>query len=339
MNVLVLGGTNFIGPRVISRLRDKGHSVTVFHRGNTEHELPQDVPHIHGDFAKLADFKEQFQQVRPDVVLYMRAIGEADMQTVMDTFRGLAPRIVVVSSCDVYQEYGRLIKIESGAPAEKPLDEDAPLRSVIYPYKEKMQNDFGNRYDKILVERIALSDPKLPGTILRLPMVYGPGDYQHRLYYYLKHIDDGRPAILLEETQANWRDTRGYVDNVAEGVALAVVDQRAIGRIYNVADANTYTEKEWVEKIGAAMNWQGKVVAVPVSELPPALASEAEESDMRHHLALDTSRIRQELGFAEIVPEEEGLRRTIEWERANLPTQIDPAQYDYAAEDEVLAKL
>jgi nucleoside-diphosphate-sugar epimerase len=43
----------------------------------------------------------------------------------------------------------------------------------------------------------------LPGTVLRLPTVYGPGDYQHRLFEYLKRMDDGRPAILLGEGVAS----------------------------------------------------------------------------------------------------------------------------------------
>ena len=52
-------------------------------------------------------------------------------------------------------------------------------------------------------------------------------------------------------------------------------------------------------------------------------------------LSLDTARIRHELGYAEVTPREEALRRTITWERAN-PPQFDPAQFDYAAEDLVL---
>jgi hypothetical protein len=40
-----------------------------------------------------------------------------------------------------------------------------------------------------------------------------------------------------------------------------------------------------------------------------------------------------ELGYSEPVPLEVGLAHTIEWERANPPAQIDPHQFDYAAED------
>lgn len=43
MRVLVLGGTNFIGPPVVRRLVDLGHEVAVFHRGQTQAELPGGV--------------------------------------------------------------------------------------------------------------------------------------------------------------------------------------------------------------------------------------------------------------------------------------------------------
>jgi len=53
-------------------------------------------------------------------------------------------------------------------------------------------------------------------------------------------------------------------------------------------------------------------------------------------LAYDTRRLRQELGYQEVVSVDEGLRRTIAWLRAHPPA-IDPAQYDYGAEDVGLA--
>ena len=86
-----------------------------------------------------------------------------------------------------------------------------------------------------------MSEPELPGTILRFPMVYGPCDRQHRTFEYLKRMDDGRPVILLDEGQAEWRWTKGYVENLALAVVLAVTDERAAGRIYHVGERETLT--------------------------------------------------------------------------------------------------
>ena len=54
---------------------------------------------------------------------------------------------------------------------------------------------------------------------------------------------------------------------------------------------------------------------------------------------VDTSRIRRELGFAEQVPFDEALRRTIEWERANPPEKIDRQQFDYAEDQSYTAQM
>jgi dTDP-D-glucose 4,6-dehydratase len=51
---------------------------------------------------------------------------------------------------------------------------------------------------------------------------------------------------------------------------------------------------------------------------------------------MSSERIRAELGYAEPVPLDEALQRTIAWERANPPAQEDAKQFDYAAEDQAL---
>lgn len=166
-------------------------------------------------------------------------------------------------------------------------------------------------------------------------MVYGPGDGQRRLYYYLKLIDDGRPAIILEEGLARWRWTRAYVENVAAAIALAVITDRATERIYNVGAPEVESEAEWVRRIGAVAGWNGEVIAMPREKLPAHLVPDINTD---HHLVLDDSRIRSELGFTEPVAGDVALRRTIAWQRAHPPAHIDPKAFDYAADDAVLAR-
>jgi nucleoside-diphosphate-sugar epimerase len=100
---------------------------------------------------------------------------------------------------------------------------------------KKMVPWWDDSYDKIQVERAVMSEPDLPGTVLRLPMIYGPGDYARRFHPVLKRIDDSRPFILYERGWAAWRAPRGYVENVAAALALAVTNEHAAGRIYRSA--------------------------------------------------------------------------------------------------------
>jgi nucleoside-diphosphate-sugar epimerase len=86
-------------------------------------------------------------------------------------------------------------------------------------------------YDKIAVEEAILNSAEISGTVLRLPMVYGPGDPLHRFFPLLKRFDDGRSSILFADDLAAWRGPRGYVENIAHAIALAATSKQAAGRV------------------------------------------------------------------------------------------------------------
>ena len=340
MRVLIIGGTHFIGPAVVRSLSGMGHEVMVFHRGQTQADLSQGVREIKGDRHHFNDFRDEIQQLAPEVVLDMLPMTEQEALDTVHMFKGIAQRVVAISSQDVYRAFGRVNRKEGGAPDPLPISEASPLRQNLYPYRgdtPRAPDDprkWTDDYDKILVERVIMGEPELPGTILRLPAVYGPGDYQHRLFEYVKRMDDHRPAILFEEHLAKWRWTHGYVENVAAAIARAVSDERAAGRIYNVGEPETLSFAERVGRIGKEADWQGEVVVVPDGTLPEHLTSDI---NTEQDIVVDTTRIRRELGYMEPIPLDEALRRSIAWERTHPPTEIDPRQFDYAAEDEVLA--
>jgi nucleoside-diphosphate-sugar epimerase len=196
----------------------------------------------------------------------------------------------------------------------------------------KGPDDFIYNYEKILVERVVMSHPELAGTVLRLPAVYGPGDNRHSFSAHLKRMDDGRPAILLDENQARWRWSHGYVENIAAAITLAITDDRARGRIYNVGEESVRTTAERVRLLAKLVGWTGEIVTLPRASLPTNLRDAYNYSQ---DLAYDTSRIRSELGYKETVSVDEGLRRTIAGLRSNPPA-LDAAQFDYAAEDAAL---
>lgn len=340
MRVLIIGGTAFTGPHIVRGLHARGHQVTLFHRGRTTIELPPGAGEIlcpqgtFGDRSYFAAHTEALRAAAPDVVLDMIAATQRDAQTVMDLFRGTARRIVAISSQDVYRAYGLLLGSEEGAPDATPLTEDAPLRTHRYPYRATPRRTaedpqrWMDEYDKILVEQTVMGDPELPGTILRYPMVYGPQDRQHRLHEYLQRMDAGRPRILLEEKTAAWRWTRGYVADVAHAVVLAIENEAARDRIYNVGESTAYSTAEWIARIGDAADWTGEIVALPRDAMP---VDQREGSAMMPDLVTSSARIRAELGYAEVAPADEALRRTVAWERANPPQNA--RAIDLSAED------
>jgi nucleoside-diphosphate-sugar epimerase len=166
-------------------------------------------------------------------------------------------------------------------------------------------------------------------------MIYGPGDPAHRFHPILKRIDDGRKQIIFADDVAPLRMPRGYVEDVGAAIALAATSPQAAGRVYNVCETDFFGELDWARKIAASTGWQGKFVVLPLYRTPWHLLL---PGNTAQHVVASSERIRQELGYCELLPREEAIRRTIEWERANLPV-ASPAQFDYAAEDMALAQF
>lgn len=308
MRVLVVGGTGFIGAPTVRRLVSGGHDVAVFHRGERASEL-FGAASIFGDRKLIAEHAAALRAFRPEVVVDFVAFTESDVRGVLDAFRGVARRLVVLSSLDVYRAWDRLTRAKAGPLEPVPIGEDAPLRETTFPRRKSASgpDDVMWDYDKIPVERAALSDRALPGTVLRLPAVYGPGDHKrHRVGNYLARMG-GAETLALDEGLSRWRWTRCYVEDVAEAIVLASVDARASGRTYNVGETAPMTEGDWVRAIARVAGYAGAIAY--------GLAPSDDEQDFAQDLVIDTTRIQAELGWRPRVPFDEALAASIAWER------------------------
>jgi nucleoside-diphosphate-sugar epimerase len=341
MKILLIGGTGFIGKFAAEQLQHSGHQVTVFHRGKTS--APAGTEEILGDRQFLQDHQPEFRRQKFDVVVDFVLSSARQALQLMNTFRGITARVLALSSMDVYRAWGVFNRFETGGLQELPVTEDSDLRTSrnVYPPEalERLRTTIypwvDEEYDKIPVEQAVLSEPKLPGTVLRLPMIYGPGDPVHRFHPVLKRIDDGRRQIIFADDVASMRTPRGYVEDVGAAIALAAVSPKAAGRIYNVCEAESFGELDWARKIAAATGWTGNFAVLHHDQTPKHLLW---PGNTAQHLVASSDRIRRELGYHESIPREEAIHRTIEWERANPPA-LPLSLFDYPAEDEALARF
>ena len=339
MRILLIGGNGFIGRSAVASLKQQGHALAVFHRGTTA--APAGVEEIRGDRNQLSASAQELKRFAPDVVIDLVISSGSHAEELMNIFRGATRRVVMLSSSDVYRAAGILHGTESGPLQQVPLTEESELRRTLHPYPpdsmsllRKIFPWVTDDYDKIPAERVVMNDRELPGTVLRLPMVYGPGDPLHRFYPVVKRIADRRRHIIFPETLAAWRSPRGYVANVAAAIALAATDDRAARRIYNVCEEPSFSELEWARKIANEMRWEGEFVVLPVERTPPHLLK---PGNAAQHWAASSARIRHELEYEEPVAIEEAIRQTIRWEQENPPAVAFLAQFDYAAEDTAAA--
>ncbi len=319
MRVLVIGGTGFVGSAVVRRLVAESHRVAVVHRGYTKAQ--EAVVAIRATRMDLPAVIRDVEAFAPDVVIDTILSSRRQARIALDVLSGRTGRIVALSSADVYRAYAVLHRLDAGPLQPVPLTEASDLRSVHETYSpealRRVQQVFpwvDADHDKVAVERELVTNSHLPATILRLPMVYGPGDPLHRLAPVLRRMESSPTEFFLEEKLARWRAARGYVDNVASAIVVAATAPAAAGRIYNVAEPDCCSELEWAQQVATVMGWKGRVTTLPFDEAPQDARA---PGNLDQHWMVDSTRIRNELGYAEHITRSEALCRAVEWERAH----------------------
>ena len=315
MTVAIVGGTGFIGSAVARRLLARGLAPVVIARGRHPVTLPDGASFEAADRRDGGQLVELFQKYDVDTVIDIFALGLKNTAPVLEAMGAIGGRYLLLSSIDVYSNYGGLLKRESPPIQQEPAREDDPLRDFRFPYRQNdrrprgVEDDLFDDYDKIILEEAARADGRFETTVIRAPMIFGPGDKQHRFKWAIDAVRNNQ-VVEIDQRAARWPNSYGYIDDIAEAMVLAAVAPEAAGRTYNAGQDFVRTPIEWLLTLGVILGRRIEVVEVPPDKRG-LQADRADASDLRYPLTLDTSRIRDELGFAEIVPEREALLATI----------------------------
>jgi nucleoside-diphosphate-sugar epimerase len=322
VRVIVLGGTRFIGRAIVEELASSGHDVLIVHRGVLEPDDMPPVEHLHRDRAQLATHKHELAAFEPDAAIDCRALTKVDAQMAIDSLpRGL--RLLVISSIDVYRAFAALNDERETDPV--PIDEDSPVRDQRYPYRGKAPGM--DDYDKLDVEDVYL--PR-GATALRLPMVYGPHDYQLREEFILRRVRAGRNRIPFGAGM--WLACRAYVGDVARGARLALESRSTDGIALNLCENRTFSIRMWSRMILEAAGSNAELVRVADEVLPEDLKP---TGTMIQHIAASSNRARNLLGWTTSDPAET-LRSTVRWHLDNPPATGDA---DFSADDRALGTI
>ncbi len=321
MRTIVLGGTTFIGRRIVERLHERGDDVLVIHRGQHEPASWVPVQHLHADRHSLDDHAGALREFDAEAVVDTYALTADDVTAVLPVLPEVPT--VVLSSQDVYQAFAGLNAGRYESPV--PLTEDAELRRDRYPHRSTGRPGMAD-YEKLDVEE---RWRERRAVILRLPMVYGPHDQQRREEIVLRRIRAGRRRMPVGA--GNLLISRAHVDDVATGVLSALDTRVADGLAINLAERTTAPVLEWLRQIIRAADADLELVQVPEHALPADLGLTAAPPQ---HLLTSVVRAEELLGWSPIDP---ALRvhESVRWHLAH-PPEAPLTEADSRADDTAL---
>jgi nucleoside-diphosphate-sugar epimerase len=303
--VLVLGGTRFIGKAAVASLIRDGHEVTIVHRGITPNANAS-VRVVHANRTDHDALSRIVRDDHYDVLVDMMPLGEADVDTVCTAIADRIPHVVAVSSIDVYHAMDVINKRVVAEVNNEPITETSLLRERLYPYRNVPGMPASlHDYDKILAEqRFArhAADHGTSCTVLRLPAVYGIDDYQRRVQSLLD-VMDGTDTIALHPTFASFRMSRSFVDNVGDAICLASTHDHP--GTYVFAEPTAFTELQWHQMVAKAAGWQG-TISVDASQ------DAGNDFEGRQHCVVDATLFRTTFDYVERHAVEDALRAIVQ---------------------------
>lgn len=190
LDILILGGTGFIGPHLVAYAMQRGHKITLFNRGRTNTHLFPDAEKLVGD--RNNDLAA-LQGRRWDAVIDNSGYTPQQVRLSVDLLKDNCDQYLFTSTRSVYHDFTSAV-----------MDEDAPVGPRELPESE--WDGYGP--NKVLAERIVMDAFGSRTLITRPPVIVGPGDRSDRFTYWVDRIDDGGDILV----QGQMTDPIQFVD-------------------------------------------------------------------------------------------------------------------------------
>jgi len=307
--VLVTGGAGFVGSNLVRRLLRDGARVTVLDdlfTGRLDNLPASGFEFVQGSVCDVAVVERLVgahevivHAAARNIVVSTRNPREDFETNIGGTLNVLLAaraasvrRVVYTSSTSVY-----------GNPRYLPINEDDRLQ-LLTPYSVSKLG--GENYCMAFHESYGL-----PCTAVRYSNIFGPGQDPENPYCgvvakFIESLFAGQPPVI----HGDGNQTRDftYVDDAVEATLLAAVTDRAVGEVFNVG---TGVETR-VNELAAAL------IRITGVEVEPEHKDRRDIDNIRRRV-VNIEKTRRTLRWVPEVTLEEGLRRTVEWQRAKGP--------------------
>lgn len=187
MKILVIGGTRFLGKALVEAALERGHTLSLFHRGRTNPDWFPELEKLHGDRNNDLGALSNHQW---DAVIDTCAYFPRQVSTLLESLHGAIGHYTLISSISVYADFSQV-----------GLDEDSPVSTISDPTIEEIT---GETYGalKALCEQVA--QQALPGRnlVIRPGLIVGPFDPTDRFTYWPVRV--ARAGRVLVPDSPHW---------------------------------------------------------------------------------------------------------------------------------------
>ncbi len=321
MDVLLIGGTRFLGPLLVMRLLAGGHKVSILNRGTRPDPFGAFLPRIEGFVAdrRSPEFSRALTGRAFDAVIDFAAYEEEDVTGALRALEGRCGHYILISTGQVY-----LVREGCPRPARE-TDYMGPLmpRPAEDPDLGQWQYGIGKRACEDALLR-AWEERRFPFTSLRIPVVNGERDYYRRIDGYLFRLMDGGPVILPDGGQARTRHV--YSGDVVRTIASILGNSSTFGQAFNLCQSETPTVRELVATLADILGASPRFVdrtsrELEAASLVPSMVSAFSTQWMSF---LDPEKAVKTLDFHH-TPLREYLSRIVACFFASPPTEPPPA--------------
>lgn len=336
MNILILGGTRFVGRSIVESALNRGHVVTLFNRGRGNPTLFLEVEKLTGDRqADLAALRGRSWDVVIDTSGYLPKVVRSSVEALADSVK----HYIYISTGSVYRDWTQ--SMVEDAPLHELSDDD--LASV-----ESMDvgdfpdgGSYGKYYGglKAACEKVVRSVMPDRAMIVRPGVITGPHDYCDRFFYWIERISQGQRVLCPDRPGApvkfiDARDLADWVILSAEGSTTGTYNALGnasitFGEYLTACKSTTQSAAEliWVEEKQLLAN-----ELRPFADMPLWLPREYGGFFSR----TDEKAVRLGLTYRSV---EQTVHDSFVWLKDSAPMFAEPEGLTHEREAELLAGL
>lgn len=312
MRLLVTGADGFVGRVLTAALKDAGREVVACTMSQkTIVPLPYGVEHfVSGPITGNTDWGSVLR--KDDVIVHLAARVHIMREKALDPLsefraintQGTANLARQAASAGVKRfVFMSTVGVNGNHSGTALYKEDNPPRP---------HNDYARSKWEAEQELAAMAEAAaMRVVVLRAPLVYGPGN-PGNFSSLLRLVSAGLPLPF-----ASVRNLKSfiYVHNLVSALTLCCEHPVAAG-LYMVCDTELVSTPELVRKLAGYMGRRARLLPFPsglLSLVAGAIGRRSAADSLLLSLAVDSGKIRRELGWQPPVSQAEGLRQTVDW--------------------------